>query len=157
MDTGETIRLNDEAQRAIDPTGIARFSAIAAFIERRRAAASRQKAFFEAVRASFDDAGRTTLRESLAGMEAYSHERGFRLLVVIWPVLWGLDGAYPFADLHAFISRTCGDTGIDCVDLLDTFRGQSPASLWVHPTDQHPNEIAHRLAAEAIEKLINKK
>lgn len=150
MDTGETIRLNDDAQRNIELTGIARYSAIAAFFERRNAATARQQTFFNAVRASFDETGRTTLRESLNGMEAYSHERGFRLVVVVWPVLWGLDGAYPFADLHSFISKSCDQSGIDCVDLLDTFRGKPAASLWVHPTDQHPNEIAHRMAAEAI-------
>jgi hypothetical protein len=29
-----------------------------------------------------------------------------------------------------------------------------PEELTVHPTDAHPNEIAHRLAAEEIERFL---
>jgi hypothetical protein len=29
--------------------------------------------------------------------------------------------------------------------------------LWVHPSDHHPNEVAHRLAGEAIESFIRKR
>jgi hypothetical protein len=43
------------------------------------------------------------------------------------------------------------------LDLLDTFRGHDEKSLWVHPTDHHPNEAAHALAAEAIERFVREK
>jgi hypothetical protein len=29
-------------------------------------------------------------------------------------------------------------------------RARPTESLWVHPVDMHPNEIAHRLAAESL-------
>jgi hypothetical protein len=32
--------------------------------------------------------------------------------------------------------------------------GRSTAELWVHPVDHHPNEIAHRLAAESLAPVV---
>jgi hypothetical protein len=34
--------------------------------------------------------------------------------------------------------------------------GRSTAELWVHPVDHHPNEIAHRLAAESLAPVVTK-
>ena len=28
------------------------------------------------------------------------------------------------------------------------------SSLWVHPLDMHPNEVAHRLAAESLAPVV---
>jgi hypothetical protein len=42
------------------------------------------------------------------------------------------------------------------VDLRETLRGRPAESLWVHPVDHHPNEIAHRLAAEALAGPVRK-
>ena len=36
------------------------------------------------------------------------------------------------------------------MDLRVALQGHAAESLWVHPVDHHPNEIAHRLAAEAL-------
>jgi len=33
-------------------------------------------------------------------------------------------------------------------------RGGPPASLWVYPLDHHPNEVAHRLAAESLAPAV---
>jgi hypothetical protein len=35
-------------------------------------------------------------------------------------------------------------------DLLPVLRARPTESLWVHPVDMHPNEVAHRLAAESL-------
>ncbi len=80
---------------------------------------------------------------------------GSRRHVVVFPVLQDLDGAYPFEDIHKKIAAFCRDAGIEHVDLLDTYTGRDAASLWVHPTDQHPNEKAHRLAAERIAQHLD--
>ena len=81
-------------------------------------------------------------------------ERGFKLAVVIFPEFRQLEGGYPFEKIHALVRRTCDGFGIPVLDLLDTYRGDDTAALWVHRIDHHPDEIAHRMAAEAIEKFL---
>lgn len=81
-------------------------------------------------------------------------ERGGRFVVALWPLLVDLEGAYPFEDLEGAIARFCLTAGIAHHPLRPAFRGRSTESLWVHPVDHHPNEIAHRLAAEQLEPLV---
>jgi hypothetical protein len=83
----------------------------------------------------------------LLEMDRSMRERGGSFLVALWPLLVGLDGRYPFETVHETIGRFCRDSGILECDLLAPLRGLPAASLWVHPVDLHPNEIAHRLAA----------
>ena len=40
--------------------------------------------------------------------------------------------------------------GIPQHDLLPVLQGQKTEALWVHPVDMHPNELAHRLAADSL-------
>jgi hypothetical protein len=82
--------------------------------------------------------------------------RGARLLLVTWPLLVGLDGTYPFEDVAAEIERLCLTSGIPRHDLLPVLRGRPSESLWVHPVDMHPNEIAHRLAAESLAPVVRR-
>jgi hypothetical protein len=72
------------------------------------------------------------------------------LLVALWPLLVDLERDYPFADVHDKIGRVCEKADIPFVDLLPALRGQKTAALWAHPADWHPNELAHRLAAETL-------
>jgi hypothetical protein len=36
------------------------------------------------------------------------------------------------------------------LDLRNAYREFNGPELWVHETDQHPNEIAHAIAADAV-------
>lgn len=154
METNETIQINDQMHREAELTFLGRYSAVMAFVEQRRRAEQLQASLFQSIRKSFDDDGRKTLRAALAGLEDYSNEQGFRLLVVVFPMLWGLDGDYPLVDQHAIFEDACIQAGVEHVDLLGVFKGDRAESLWVHPTDQHPNEIAHRRAAQAIAQRL---
>ncbi len=91
-------------------------------------------------------------------MNRRMREGGGRLLVAGWPLLvglkGGLEGAYPFEEENRTIERFCLAAGIPRVDLLPVLRGRPSASLWVHPVDRHPNEIANRLAAEALAPVV---
>ena len=40
------------------------------------------------------------------------------------------------------------------MDLRDAFPGFNGPELWVHETDQHPNEKAHELAAAAVFRYV---
>jgi len=86
----------------------------------------------------------------LREMNGRAQARGGRFLVASWPLLVGLEGRYPFADVSETIARFCLSAGIARHDLLSALYGHRDDSLWVHPVDHHPNETAHRLAGESL-------
>ena len=92
--------------------------------------------------------------ESLSRMNVEARRRGSRFLLVSWPLLVDLEGTYPFEEVSETIRRACLRSGITHHDLLQALRGRRSASLWVHPVDMHPNEVAHRLAAESLVPVI---
>jgi hypothetical protein len=110
-----------------------------------------------------------TLRAYEESFQGESAERGFEqmqmlhrsvvedggtLLVVVFPLLYDFDD-YPFSAVHEMIARFCAREGIACLDLLPAYSRYEAGDLWANPTDHHPNELAHRIAAEEIAKFID--
>lgn len=78
-----------------------------------------------------------------------------RFAVVLWPLLVDLEGDYPFAEIHAKIQSFCASEGIPFHDLWPVLRSHRTATLWVHAADDHhPNEVAHRLAADSLLPML---
>jgi hypothetical protein len=75
---------------------------------------------------------------------------GADFAVAIFPFMHRLDASHPFLDFHRLVSNHCSANGIPVLDLFDAFAGRNDTDLWVHPSDQHPNEAAHAIAADAI-------
>jgi hypothetical protein len=62
-----------------------------------------------------------------------------------------LDEGYPFSAIHAAVARAAAEAGAGVVDLLPAYRGLKWELLVVDgPNDEHPNEIAHRIAADVL-------
>jgi lysophospholipase L1-like esterase len=87
-------------------------------------------------------------------MDERTRAQGGRFLVALWPLLVDLGPRYPFAETHETIRQFCASAGIPFLDLRGALAGPPMASLWVHPIDRHPNEVAHRLAAEALAPVV---
>jgi hypothetical protein len=83
-------------------------------------------------------------------------ERGVPLVVAIFPLFGNpLDDGYPFADVHAKVAQAAAESGAMVVDLLPLYRGMDWRLLVVNGADdEHPNEIAHRIAAQAIARAV---
>lgn len=99
-------------------------------------------------------------RKALAELERMSQSHGFALLVVVFPVFDGpLDKDYRYADLHAAVVDVGSTFGVPVLDLLPTYAGVEDRRLAVTPfTNAHPNELAHRLAADAIlDELVRRR
>ncbi len=92
-------------------------------------------------------------KRALLTAKGLAEERGFDLALAIFPVLWQLSN-YPLPDVHAKVAGFCRDNGIPVLDLLPAFRGHDGPELWVHPKNQHPNEIAHEIAGEALFRFL---
>lgn len=149
-DVRETVRQHGEMINPPTLSTLARASRLWGIWERRRYAARVQREYFQTTRQSFDSPQWDKCKELLGGMKQWSDQDGFRFVVVIFPILWNLDGAYPFDDIHRRIREACRDIDCEVIDLLEVYRGYDAETLWIHPTDQHPNDLAHGLAAERI-------
>lgn len=77
-------------------------------------------------------------------------EQGVVLRVVVFPFLSRLGPEDPFAPAYARVRAACHELGIPCLDLQPVLVRHAHQRLMVSPFDAHPNELAHRLAADAI-------
>ena len=93
--------------------------------------------------------------EAFRSIRSSAAAEGAWVLVVIFPLTpkasWS-DYSYP--DLHARVADQARANGFQVLDLLEAFRNYPPRQLVVSPTDDHPNALGQRLAAEAISREI---
>jgi hypothetical protein len=91
-------------------------------------------------------------RKALKSMGALCRERGVPFVVAIFPLFGNpMDDGYPFAEIHAKVAEAASAAGARVVDLLPAYRGLRWELLVVDGVDdEHPNEIAHRIAAGVI-------
>jgi hypothetical protein len=96
-------------------------------------------------------------REALARMGAQCRERGVPFVVAIFPLFGNpLDDSYPFTSIHQAVAQAASAAGARVVDLLPVYRGLRWDLLVVDGVDdEHPNEIAHRIAAGALLKALD--
>jgi hypothetical protein len=76
------------------------------------------------------------------------------LVVAIFPFFYNLDGDYPFRPIHEQLTRRGEQAGIRVLDLYPAFKTSRGPELWVHPVDQHPNEKAHAIVANALFRYL---
>lgn len=92
---------------------------------------------------------------NLRRMAREARERGIQPAFVLFPILAGLDEQpYPFQDVCDLLLDFARSEGLPTLDLLPAFRGREASELWVSPFDQHPNERAHAIAAEALTPFL---
>jgi lysophospholipase L1-like esterase len=90
-------------------------------------------------------------------MDERTRAQGGRFMIALWPLLVDLGPRYPFAETHEILRRFAETSGIPFLDLRPALAVRPAAALWVHPLDRHPNEIAHRLAADALAPEVAKR
>lgn len=74
------------------------------------------------------------------------------LVSVVFP-LFGIpvDEGYPFHDIHSKVTDLMNSLSVPVLDISEIYKGIPLEHLQVIPgVDRHPNEIAHRMAAERI-------
>lgn len=114
-------------------------------------------AMVEHYRSGYTDGrpGWEAMRAAIRKGQLLSVAEGFEWVVALYPVLFQLDEQYPFEAIHRTIAQFCRSAGISFVDLLGSVRGERDVDLWVHRTDQHPNERAHALVAASLADRID--
>ena len=104
-----------------------------------------------------DYSGLRRFREAVPEIAEQCRAKGARLVGVLMPLM-NQDlrpGHYPFAAQHAMVREAFDRQDIPFVDLYDAFRFSDATRLQNIPQlDPHPNEIAHRIAAEATLRFL---
>jgi hypothetical protein len=90
--------------------------------------------------------------EAMAELRAATRAMATPMVLVVWPVFDSqLDSSYAYRRLHRKLAAAAGELEIPVLDLLATFRRIDTRRLAVVPhTDPHPNELAHRIAADEL-------
>ena len=73
--------------------------------------------------------------------------------LVIFPLLFNLK-SYEFHGVEEEIKRFAKAHDIPLYSLTPGFLGEDDHTLWVAPSDQHPNEKANRIAADTLQPFI---
>jgi hypothetical protein len=95
-------------------------------------------------------------REALRSIVGLCRTHGVPLVVAVFPLFGNpLDERYPFTAEHAKVVEASAEAGARVVDLLPQYRGLDWRLLVVDgANDEHPNEIAQRIAAQAIAREV---
>lgn len=90
--------------------------------------------------------------DSISKMKKKAELQNIPLVAVIFPLFdFPIDNNYPFQELHSKISSILKTENIPLLDLTSAFYGIDVRRLQLIPDkDSHPNEIGHRIAADAI-------
>lgn len=82
------------------------------------------------------------------------NSRGGKLRVVTFPFLHNLEN-YSFEPAHHKLGWLWRSLGVPHLDLMELYRSRRAEGLVVGAHDAHPNERAHRLAAEALVPFLD--
>ena len=134
------------------PDWLSRRSRFWAWTKQRCLRAINSRAYVAQSLASFREHGEKWIqcRNAIIDIQEICRRAGVKLLIVVFPFFIDLNGDYPFQPIHDLVRALGRERGIPVLDLRDAYRDFSGPELWVHPTDEHPNEIAHGIAARAI-------
>ena len=142
-------------------TWILSWSKLANFVAQRLHNNETQKAYKEYFIDLFENP-RTwnSFKNALGQISNLAKTSNTKIVAVVFP-LFGLplDDSYPFYGIHKKVSEALNELQIPYDDISNIYKGIPLERMQVLPgVDRHPNEIAHRMAAEEIYTwLINEK
>jgi hypothetical protein len=150
----ETRRAVDWAEPKEKPRGVLDRSALFRLVSTRLWATAENRRRISGYKSMYaDDApGWIAARGALRRMGGLCRQKGVPFVVAIFPLFGNrLDDRYPFPEIHDRVAQASAEAGAKVVDLLPAYRGLRWELLVVDGVDdEHPNEIAHRIAANVI-------
>lgn len=102
-----------------------------------------------------DQPGWLAAKEAFHQLSRYCEEQGIELVVVNYPELHEL-APYPFNGVTELVREESERAGRPFLDLLPVVADEEPESLWVTPTDAHPNGKAAGLYATELKRFLEK-
>jgi lysophospholipase L1-like esterase len=108
------------------------------------------KEYFPHLRESYTSDAWDSLSRKLDALYRECRESQVQLRMVVFPFMQDLGADYPFRAAHEKLVGFCREREIPVLDLEPVFRDHADEPLTVNRYDAHPNELAHRIAADAI-------
>ena len=96
-------------------------------------------------------------KEKLQEIKQFVIKHEANLVVFTFPFLQQSKEDYLFRQAHENLTQFWKEQGVTHVDLLKTYEPYFGPQLTVNKYDAHPNEFAHRLAANEVEKVLQKR
>lgn len=96
-----------------------------------------------------DNASWLASQRALTGFSEFSKDTGIPVMFVVFPRLFQLD-QYPFKLERERVREALEIRDLDSIFLYPYLQDYTGPELWVHPTDSHPNEVVHNIAAQAL-------
>jgi lysophospholipase L1-like esterase len=131
------------------------------FLNRRLSATVENRRRIQGYKAGYaaDAPGWVAGQEALRDMARRCRDQRVPFVVTIFPLFGNpLDERYPFTEIHAKVAAAGSAAGAIVVDLLPAYRGLRWELLVVNgPLDEHPNEIAHRIAADTLLEALEER
>jgi hypothetical protein len=84
----------------------------------------------------------------------FVQSHGGHLTVVTFPFLHALGSNYEYGFVHDELNQLWSNLHVPQLDLLPVYAGHNASELTVNAHDAHPNELANKLAAEAINRVL---
>ena len=90
--------------------------------------------------------------DALKSFRDLAHEKSIPMVLLVLPIFDSpMDDSYAYRDLHRKMREVGRSLGLPVLDLMEAYQGFDVYRLAVRPfTDAHPNELAHRIAADFI-------
>lgn len=92
---------------------------------------------------------------SLKEIIDYNQKRNIKTVVAIFPFLNQIGPDYPAYGITSRLTKFLEDNHVPFVDLTLPFSEYPAKDLIANPHDLHPSELAHRVAAEELFKLLD--
>ena len=100
--------------------------------------------------------GWTKVSDLLLKMKTDCDREGVGFTVAILPAMLNFSN-YPFIRADDVITSFCKANGIDCIDVLQYFKGHNFMNYWVSALDPHPNAKAQRIFAQTVADHLSRK
>lgn len=112
--------------------------------------------YFSYLRESYDSPAWDKFAAEFVGIAEVCREHQTDFRVAIFPFVHNLGPDYPFREAHRKLSEHCRGLGTRVLDLTADLEPHAPEGLTVNRFDAHPNEMAHKIAAQAMcDKLLD--
>jgi lysophospholipase L1-like esterase len=92
-------------------------------------------------------------KEAINKLISYCKSNNIKIILVNYPELHELN-PYPFQQVTDAVKSIADNANVPFVDLLPSVKDLAPNTLWVSPTDAHPNKTANSAFAILIERAI---
>ena len=93
-------------------------------------------------------------KANILKIRAIGEAMGAKVGLIVFPVMVELNDNYPFREICKVIAGFGTENGISTHSLLTDFMGKNGPDLWVSSLDQHPNAVAHEIAANSIAPFL---